>query len=91
MTKCTDCDQDLTPHEKLSLMPDGTTSGTGGTYWEGGKPRRPLCKKCADGVWVREQPLGTDPNDEIPYEFHKGEPWKYTYNIVTKKKELLHR
>ena len=35
---CHDCDQDLTPTEKLSLMPDGTTAGT--------YPKRPVCHHC---------------------------------------------
>lgn len=39
---CTDCDKRLTPTEKLSLMPDGTTAGT--------YPKRPVCHHCeSDG------------------------------------------
>ena len=36
--RCADCDKPLTPTEKLSLMPDGTTAGT--------TPKRPLCQHC---------------------------------------------
>tara|TARA_B100000470_G_scaffold214119_1_gene195200 strand:+ start:495 stop:824 length:330 start_codon:yes stop_codon:yes gene_type:complete len=36
--RCTDCDKPLTPTEKLSLMPDGTTAGT--------YPKRPICHHC---------------------------------------------
>ena len=36
--RCTDCDEPLTPTEKLSLMPDGTTGNT--------NPKRPLCNHC---------------------------------------------
>ena len=36
--KCTDCDQNLTKQEKLSLQYDHTTAGT--------NPPRPLCKHC---------------------------------------------
>ena len=73
---CADCGEVLTPEEELSLMPDGTTAGTGGKYWQGGKPKRPLCKNCASHAVGAEDPLGSDPNDEIPYESNKGEPWK---------------
>ena len=47
---CTDCDEPLTPTEKLSLMPDGTTAGT--------YPKRPVCHRCESGYRVTKEKEG---------------------------------
>lgn len=47
---CTDCDEPLTPTEKLSLMPDGTTAGT--------YPKRPVCHHCESGYRVTKEKAG---------------------------------
>ena len=48
--RCTDCDKPLTPTEKLSLMPDGTTAGT--------YPKRPVCHHCESGYKVTKEKAG---------------------------------
>ena len=48
--RCTDCDEPLTPTEKLSLMPDGTTAGT--------YPKRPVCHHCESGYRVTKEKEG---------------------------------
>ena len=67
--KCTDCGQNLTKQEKLSLQYDHTTAGT--------NPARPLCKHCEIGA-VGE-PLGTDPNDEFPDEENRKDTVRQRY------------
>jgi len=47
---CTDCAEPLTPTEKLSLMPDGTTAGT--------YPKRPVCHHCESGYRVTKEKEG---------------------------------
>ena len=47
---CTDCDEPLTPTEKLSLMPDGTTAGT--------YPKRPVCHRCESGYRLTKEKEG---------------------------------
>ena len=48
--RCTDCGTPLTPTEKLSLMPDGTTAGT--------YPKRPVCHHCESGYRVTKEKEG---------------------------------